>query len=188
VHGELLDVWCPLRLDSRRRRGSASLDAPQAKTCIRSELDTGYVSIVQSRPETTRVGGVTGKGFTPGVSGNPGGRPKGLSRRVRELVGDDGHEIAEFMVSVMTDERARNADRIEAAKWLADRGFGKAPLVLDAGVSPERLLEEYFSKLSFEDLLTMKAILRRYSPDVSEVVETDEPSMLELASGSSTAG
>jgi hypothetical protein len=64
----------------------------------------------------------------------------------------------------------------------------EAPLVLDAGVSPERLLEEYFSKLSFEDLLTMKAILRRYSPDVSEVVETDEPSMLELASGSSTAG
>jgi hypothetical protein len=31
----------------------------------------------------------------PGVSGNPGGCPKGLSRRVRELVGDDGEAIAE---------------------------------------------------------------------------------------------
>ena len=86
------------------------------------------MSLVESRLETTRVGGVTGKGFTPGVSGNPGGRPKGLSRRVRELVRDDGHGIAEFMVSVMTVERARNADRIEAAKWLADRGFGKLRL------------------------------------------------------------
>jgi hypothetical protein len=93
------------------------------------------MSIVQSRPETTRFGGVTGKGFTPGVSGNPGGRPKGLSRRVRELVGEDGDAIAEYMLSVMTDERG-TADRIEAAKWLADRGFGKAAFVIDAGVPP----------------------------------------------------
>lgn len=73
------------------------------------------MSIAQSRPETTRVGGVTGKGFTSGVSGNPGGRPYG---------------------------RARTADRIEAGKWLADRGFGNAPLVVDACLSPERLLED----------------------------------------------
>lgn len=60
------------------------------------------MSVVQSRPETTRVGGVTGRGFVPGQSGNPGGRPKGLSRRVRELVGEDGEAIAEYMLSVMT--------------------------------------------------------------------------------------
>ena len=58
------------------------------------------MSIVESRPATTRIGGVTGKGFTPGVSGNPGGRPKGLSRRVRELVGENGEAIAEYMLSV----------------------------------------------------------------------------------------
>ena len=119
------------------------------------------MSIVQSRPETTRAGGVTGKGFTPGVSGNPGGRPKGLSRRVRELVGDDGQSIAEFMLSVMEDERARTADRIDAGKWLADRGFGKSALVVSAGVTAEHLLQDYFSKLSLEDLEAMKAILRK---------------------------
>ena len=59
------------------------------------------MSTVESTPVTTRVGGVTGKGFTPGVSGNPGGRPKGLSRRVRELLGEDGGAIADYMVSVM---------------------------------------------------------------------------------------
>ena len=46
------------------------------------------------------------------------------------------------MFTVMSDERARTADRIEAAKWLADRGFGKAALVIDAGVSPEDLLRD----------------------------------------------
>ena len=122
------------------------------------------MSIVQSRPETTRVGGVTGKGFTPGVSGNPGGRPKGLGRRVRELVGEDGGAIAEYMFSVMEDDRARTADRIDAGKWLADRGFGKAPLVTDAAMSPQRLLEDYLSRFSLGDLEAMKAILHKYPP------------------------
>ena len=83
------------------------------------------MSAVQNNRGTT-AGGITGRGFEPGRSGNPGGRPKGLTRRVRELVGDDGTAIAEFMYSVMADEGARTADRLEAARWLADRGFGKA--------------------------------------------------------------
>jgi hypothetical protein len=55
---------------------------------------------------------------------------------VRELVGEDGGAIAEYMLSVMNDGRARTADRIEAAKWLADRAFGRAAFVVDAGVTP----------------------------------------------------
>ena len=31
---------------------------------------------VANNTETTKLGGITGKGFMPGVSGNPGGRPK----------------------------------------------------------------------------------------------------------------
>ena len=65
-----------------------------------------------------------------------------------------------YMVSVMEDERARTADRIEAGKWLANRGFGTAPLVIGTGLSPEQLLADFFSKLSLEDLQTMKAIPR----------------------------
>jgi hypothetical protein len=69
---------------------------------------------------------VVGRPFAPGVSGNPGGRPKGLARYVRELVGDDGRRIADFMLSVLEDEGERTETRMEAARWLADRCFGKA--------------------------------------------------------------
>jgi hypothetical protein len=121
------------------------------------------MSIVQSGPETTRRGGIIGKGFTPGVSGNPGRRPRGVGRRVRGLVGEDGAAIADYLLSVMNNERARTADRIEAAKWLADRG-----------PTPEEMLRDYFKKLSFEDLETMQAILEKYSPVADELTDSGE--------------
>lgn len=36
---------------------------------------------------------VVGRPFAPGVSGNPGGRPRGLARYVRELVGDGSRTL-----------------------------------------------------------------------------------------------
>ena len=54
---------------------------------------------------------------------------------MREVVGENGEAITEYMHSVMNDEQARTADRLEAAKWLADRGFGKALQALDIDVN-----------------------------------------------------
>jgi hypothetical protein len=71
---------------------------------------------------------IVGRPFPRGVSGNPGGRPKGLARYVRELVGDDGRRIADFMLGVLDDESERTETRLKAAEWLAERGFGKATL------------------------------------------------------------
>jgi hypothetical protein len=119
------------------------------------------MNIVQHNSRTTRNGGVTGAGFQPGVSGNPGGRPKGLTRRVRELVGDDGETIAKYMLSVMTDETERTADRMEAARWLSDRGWGKAIQSLDLNVEEHDPWTEVMSKLSAEELDDMIAILER---------------------------
>jgi hypothetical protein len=118
------------------------------------------MSLVENSAVTTRRGGITGAGFMPGATGNPGGRPKGLARRVRELVGDDGHEIAEFMFSIMSDGAARTADRMEAARWLADRGFGKAIQAVDIEVAQGPWAE--LGKLSREDLETLLAIFRKY--------------------------
>jgi len=71
-------------------------------------------------------GGITGKGWQPGVSGNPGGRPKGLARFIRDQT-MDGEELATFMLEIFRGEtsEADLRDRIAAATWLADRGFGK---------------------------------------------------------------
>ena len=75
------------------------------------------------------------------------------ARRVRELVGSDGELIVAVFYEVMVDPAARLADRMEAARWLADRGLGKTPPVIEPdavestkGVvgrkrSPERLIE-----------------------------------------------
>lgn len=110
-----------------------------------------------------------GRPFQRGASGNPGGRPKGLTRRVREIVGDNGEVIAAFMFELMTDESARNADRIEAAKWLGDRGFGRPVQALDVGVN-QVTLEDLFRAMATEDLEAMLAIYDRY--DIVQLVES----------------
>jgi hypothetical protein len=45
--------------------------------------------------KTTRKqrGGITGKGFLPGQSGNPGGRPKSEKKLLQSLYGDDGEKV-----------------------------------------------------------------------------------------------
>lgn len=89
-----------------------------------------------------RLGGVTGKGFKPGQSGNPKGsargRAKGFASAVRAVAGEDGLKLAKaaaliafgkakdvnafFGEPVKRDAKAR----MQAITFLADRGFGKA--------------------------------------------------------------
>lgn len=64
-----------------------------------------------------------------GVSGNPGGRPKGqaeLSKSARKLVGEDGEALIQIWWDIARDPMRRDSDRLEASRLLADRGWGKA--------------------------------------------------------------
>jgi hypothetical protein len=80
----------------------------------------------ENRGETLPVSLVRGRPFAPGNSANPGGRPKGLASLVREQT-RDGAELVQFMLSVLRGrKKAPLRSRMEAAAWLADRGFGKA--------------------------------------------------------------
>jgi hypothetical protein len=89
----------------------------------------------------------------PGRSGNPGGRPQGLAKATRELVGEDGMKLAEFWFSIMQDETQRSSDRLEASKLLADRGWGKAAVFTEQEGDPldlaalEGAAEEFRAKI-----------------------------------------
>ena len=47
----------------------------------------------------------------------------------------DGSDLTDFVLSVFRDENATNKERMDAATWLADRGFGK-PGVNTGGQAP----------------------------------------------------
>jgi hypothetical protein len=105
------------------------------------------MNVVQNSVKTTKIGGVTGAGFVPGQSGNPGGRPKGIARTVREVCGGSPLRLAQGLLEIAEDPKARDRDRIAAYSELLDRGWGKAPAFLPASraktplewtMSPER--------------------------------------------------
>lgn len=63
--------------------------------------------------------------FKPGVSGNPGGRPKAMAE-VRDHARKYTREAIETLVEAMRRGETHSA-RITAAQVLLDRGWGKAP-------------------------------------------------------------
>jgi hypothetical protein len=85
------------------------------------------MNAVENKQETTRPGGITGAGFKPGRSGNPGGRPKGLARTVREVCGGSPLRLAQGLLEIAENPKARDRDRVAAYRELLDRGWGKAP-------------------------------------------------------------
>lgn len=74
----------------------------------------------QNRPQTGR--------FQPGINGNPRGRPKGLARSTRELIGDDGRRLVEFWLRIMEDETARTGDGSRPRDCSLIAAGGKASL------------------------------------------------------------
>src|SRR5215467_14662344 len=67
---------------------------------------------------------VIGRPFVKGISGNPGGRPKGRSKVV-ELAVKLSPGALKTLAAIMNDPDAERSDRIRAAEAILNRGLGK---------------------------------------------------------------
>ena len=62
--------------------------------------------------------------FRPGQSGNPGGRPKGVARTVREQAGGDPAIFVGELINIALNEKVAR-DRTRALELLLAYGWGK---------------------------------------------------------------
>jgi hypothetical protein len=100
--------------------------------------------VLGNAPE--RVGGVTGRGFVPGRSGNPGGQPKGMAE-VRAAARSHTALAMATLARCCTAPDAAWAAKVAAATALLDRGWGRPAQPVDlnnqrplAALPVERLL------------------------------------------------
>ena len=68
-----------------------------------------------------------------GQSGNPTGRPKS-DPEIKAAMRAGGEKALTFLSKLLQDEGAKDADRLKAAIWLAERAFGRAHQTSDVTV------------------------------------------------------
>ncbi len=71
-----------------------------------------------------------GRPFRQGQSGNPGGRPK-IPADVKEAIRASCPDAVRYLVEVMSNPKEKTAYRLDAAKTLLDRGYGKPTQMQD---------------------------------------------------------
>ncbi len=121
-----------------------------------------------------------------GKSGNPGGRPKGwagLASYIQERT-NDGRALIDYAMEVWLDAKGLYSpqQRWEAHNWLADRGYGKAPQIIEATMQSANVSiidTVNLEQLSTTKLLELEAILAGVSPT---------PLLLNPSSENSTRG
>ena len=93
------------------------------------------------------LGGITGKGFKPGVSGNPNGRPKGIQSIpdiLRKIGDEEGTADGKSKLDVIMNKVFQFA--LEGKPWavqfIADRTEGKAKEFIEQKIIKDEVIVE----------------------------------------------
>src|SRR5688572_7421399 len=80
-------------------------------------------------------GGVTGQGFRPGQSGNPGGRPRSERKLLQRMFGESGEKLYRELEVILFNPKTPVKLRADVAMFLVERLHGKAAqsVEVDAG-------------------------------------------------------
>jgi Family of unknown function (DUF5681) len=124
---------------------------------------------VEQRKQPKQLGGITGRGFVPGKSGNPSGRPRtrGLVSSLRAKmseVGPDGRSLEERLVAVLIQEALRGRQRLAAVAVIFDRLEGRAHQQIQIADVTKELREKSDDELRFH-------LAHDRWPDADELLE-----------------
>lgn len=101
---------------------------------------------------------MTGRGFKPGQSGNPGGRPAAI-KEVRDLAREQTDGAIRALVHVMEAGKSESA-RVAAAQALLDRGWGRPTQALEhSGPGGSPLID--LGKLTDRELEALERIYEK---------------------------
>ena len=109
---------------------------------------------VEQRKQLKQLGGITGRGFLPGQSGNPSGRPRtrGLVSSLRAKMGEigpDGSSLEDRLVGVLVQEALKGRQRLAAVEVIFDRLEGRASQHIEVADVTKELRQKSDDELRF---------------------------------------
>lgn len=118
------------------------------------------------------------KGFPPGTSGNPAGRPKGLDAMIK-VAQSHFEEAFACLHAIMMDTKEETKYRIEAATAILDRGYGKpAQMIMqksESTVTQKMSLSEAVSELK---ILLPRAELANELQSLPAYIDTEKTKVM----------
>jgi hypothetical protein len=88
--------------------------------------------------------------FVKGMSGNPGGRPKGVES-IRDLARQYTEDAVQTLVTIAKDPKSSESARVQAAIALLDRAWGKPPQFTE-NVNVNGGLKEFLESIARQEI------------------------------------